>query len=437
VRDTKDNFQKFILSNGLTVLLYHMDSVMSTSAILFVRTGAVFEKEKERGISHLVEHSAFIGTQKYPSSEIISKTAENLGIFYGGGTSKDSTYYTIKAPHMNFRTGLELLSQFLFAPLLQEQQIVKEKEAILSEYGDFWNDPVRRFEHEIWRKRFSEDDHPYSWRPMGKPETIKNLNLKLVLDWREKYYYPANMILSIAGNFESEQLKDTIQELFGQGETKSPQEEPKFSQDGYSGFTIYHQDDERRQITFNLTFPAFGSREVDRTERIKLRLLDIILGSARSSRLYMRLREKERLIYRMFCERRLLSWMGALVIEGSTPVEKLTKTLSAVKEEIDNLLEKGINEEELNLAKNLSAAQALMQFDNTSEIANYFANESFYEQEIWFPERRIEVINKIRASELNELARKIFNFSKLNLGLLGNISPANLKEVKNIFEPLK
>ncbi len=410
---------------------------MSASAFLFVRTGAVFEKEKERGISHLVEHTVFLGTRKYPSGRIVSSIAENLGIYYMGSTSKDGTFYTIKAPYMNFNKGLELLSQFVFSPLLLKEQIDKEKAVILSEYGDFWNDPAKRFDYEIWRKRFLENEHPYSFRPMGKPETIKNLNLKLVLDWYKKYYNPANMILSIAGNFQSKQLINEIKEFFGEKGTKSQQKEPVFNKDDYSGFTIFHQDDKRPQITFYLTFPAFGHKEAERSERIKLKLLCDIFGSTRSSRLQLRLREKDRLVYNVFCERRLMSWMGGIVIRGSTPVDKLTKTLKAIKEEIDKLLKNGVSEDELKLVKNFSAAQTLMYIDNPSEISNYFANEAFYEKEIWFPEKRIEEINKIKAKELNELARKIFNFSKLNLGFLGNIPSSSIKEVGNVFNPFK
>ena len=433
VKNTKDNFQKLILPNGLTVLLYKMEDVRSVSSTLFVRTGAVFEKKKERGISHLVEHSAFIGTQKYPTSQIISNFAENMGISYGGATSKDNTCYTIKAPYMNFDGALELLSQFLFAPLLEEKQILKEKDVILSEYNDFWDDPLRRFEHEVWRKRFSSEEHPYSWRPMGKPETIKNLDLKSVLDWRDKYYNPENMILSIAGNFDDLQLRDSINDLFGRVPYKLRVEEPKFKTGDYSGFTMYHQKDERSQITFNITFPVFGWREVNRIERIRLKLLSFVLGASRSSRLYSRLREKERFLYKMFCEQRLLSYMGASVIGGSTPIEKLTRTFIAIKEEIDILLKTGINDRELDLAKNFYTAQALLQFDNPAEIANYFGNEAFSDEEIWFPERRIEEIKKIKVIELNDLAKRIFDFSKINIGLLGNIPPDVVEEIKKLF----
>ena len=131
--ETQKNFKKVVLANGLTVLLYKIESVMSASAILFVRTGAVFEKEEDRGVSHLIEHSAFIGTKKFPDGSEISNFAENLGILYNGGTSKDSTYYTIKSPSIHFDKTLELLSEFVFNPILNDHEVSREREIILSE----------------------------------------------------------------------------------------------------------------------------------------------------------------------------------------------------------------------------------------------------------------------------------------------------------------
>lgn len=431
--DTSANFRKFTLPNGLTVFLYKMDGVMSASAILFVRTGAIFEKEEDRGISHLIEHSAFVGTKKFPSSSEVSNFAENLGILYNGGTSKDNTSYTLKSPSINFSKGLEMLAEFVFNPILDEQQVLKEKEIILSEFNDFWNDPIRRFDHVMFEKRFARPNHPYARRPMGVPETIKNLSLRKVAEYRSKFYNPTNMVLSIAGNFD-ENIENTVKDLFGIQGKGGVSEEPKFNPNDYSDFVLYNQEDKRPQISFNINFPAFGWLEADKRERTKLGLLSTILGSARSSRLFSRLREKDKLVYKITSGWGLLAWLGSLSINGSVSSEKLVQTVDTIKEEIENLIKNGVKENELELSKNFTIAQVMMQFDNPGVIARYFGEQTFYDEELWSPERRIEEIQKITKADLDVLASKIFNFTKVNIGFLGDVPKAIVNEVEKVFK---
>lgn len=428
-----DNFEKLLLPNGLTVVLYKMDSVMSASAVLFVRVGAVFEKEKERGISHLVEHAAFIGTEKYPSIKSFSNTAENLGITYSGGTGSEHTFYTVKSPNTHLDKALELLNQLVFHPLLSKEGVLKERGVILSEYGDFWNSPERAFHQTMMSKRFKKKDHPYGWRPMGIPETVETFGLEKVKEWRKKYYLPQNMILSVAGNFDSKQLKETISSLFGHDCFGKESKEPTFNTDGYSKSFIYNKKDRREQIYFYLTFPAFGWRQFDKSEMLKLRLLTAIFGGIRSSRLYMRLREEERLVYRIGCSYRILSWMGAVTVEGSSPVKDLVKTMGIVKEEIKKAVNSGFTDEEIKLAKNYLSSKAELRFDNPGEIADILGAQMYYEGRVWLPDQEISEIEKITKEDINALATKIFDLAKVNIGFLGTIKQQELRKIEKTF----
>lgn len=425
--------QKIVLSNGLPVLFYPIDSIMSAFATLYVRTGAIFEKEKERGISHLIEHAALLGTEKYSSALHLSRATESLGAFSGAQTSQTFTEYSIRVPYINFREGLDLLHQLVFRPVLRKTDILKEKTVILSEFNDFWNDPENKFWHESHRKRFRQNEHPYSFRPMGKPETIRSLNLSRISDWRKKYYNPSNMILSLAGNFDGVNLSDLLKDVFGEETTGIKQDEPQFNPNDYSDFSFYHQEDKRPQISFSISFPVFGIKEVDRRERIRVKILNYIFGGARSSRIDRRLRDKEHLVYRCGCGLRLHSWMGCLDISGSTPREKLLRVMAAVKEEVEKLVDRGISEKELELAKKIISAWFMMLFDNPESTATFFGDQLFVDEEIWSPEKNLKEIEKVDKKEVERLARRIFDFSKININLLGDIPPKTLQDIKKMF----
>jgi len=423
--DKKYPFQKFTLPNGLTVLLYKMDSIMSTYAVLYVRVGAIYEKQKERGLSHLTEHLAFLGTDKYPSPTLISQEAEQRGMLYNGGTSQTSTYYSVHLPHNFINYGLEMLHQFVFKP--------KEKEVVISEYQDFWHNPERHFYHKIWRKRFRQKEHPYSFRPMGIPASINKLDISEVKKWRDNFYNPSNMVLSIAGNINTNDLEKRLKETFGKEKSGKIAEEPVFANDDYSGFTSYLQKDPRPQIIFILTFPVFGWRENKRIDRQKLRILNRILGGGQSSRLYERLRRKERLVYRVGSNYSLHSWMGGLEIQGSVPVEKLTITLKNIKEELDKVINLGISKNELIRAKGFLSASIQMQFDNPPTVASFLGSQEFDKEEIWFPDDYIRAGERVTREDIHKMAKNIFDYPRLNLGLLGNVPNKTVREIEKIF----
>lgn len=430
----KHPYKKIVLPNKLTVLLYQMKSVMTVFAILYVRVGAVYEPNKLRGISHFTEHVAFLGTKKYPTPLAISQEVQRLGARYNGWCDRFRTEYWTSLPYTNISAGIDLLYQLTFEPLTKKSDVAKEKGVILSEYNDFWHDPDKRFNHESWRKRFKQRKHPYSYDAIGIPETIKTINQEKILYWMNKYYRPANMILSTAGKVDESLILKVIKNSFGKRKAGVKRKEPKFNTKDYSNFNIYYQKESRPQIRFIVTFPAFGQQEAGRPKRMRLNLLEYIFGGGPASRLFQRLREKERFAYSVGSSINLHTWMGAFIIWGSVPVEKLEQTMKIIREETDKLVDKGVTEKEIELAKNYLSASALMKFDNPESIAIYLAGQVFDDEKVWFPEDYIRQANKIKKEQLDKLAKEIIDYSKVNISFLGRVPDKTLKEAVKVFK---
>ena len=430
----KHPYTEIVLPNKLKVLLYPMESVMSIHLILFVRVGAVHEEQKLRGISHFTEHASLLGTNKYPSPLLASQEAQKIGARFNAWTNRFRTRYWVSLPYTNIKEGLEFLHQLVFEPKLAATDIKKEKGVILSEYNDFWHNPERRFSHESWRKRFKQKEHPYSYRSLGIPETIKSIEKKDILSWRNKYYTPANMVLTIAGNVKKNEITNIVKANFGKEKTGVKREEPKFGTKDYSGYTFFHQKEPRPQIKFAISFPAFGQKEFGRNKRLRLSLLNNIFGVGWASRLFQELREKERLVYHVGSYTNLHTWMGALEIQGSVPINKLMPAMKILKNEIDKLAADGVTKKEIELFRNYMISLTLMRFDNPESIAYFFGHQVLDEEKIWFPEDYIRESKKIKKGELDRLAKDLIDYSKVNISLFGNIPPKKLKAVEQIFK---
>lgn len=426
-------YERFVLPNGLTVLLYPMESVYTSFAALYVRVGAAHEKKNERGLSHFTEHVGFQGTKDYPTHAELSRAEAAIGAYLNAYTDRRKTNYVVQVPYTELDGGLSLLHQIVFEPIVDKTQVERERETALVEFNDIWQRPENRFSINFWRKRFAEKEHPYSYMVLGSPETIQEFTKEDALRWRKRFYQPANMILSIAGKFDRKRIKDLLLEKFGQGKKSYAKKEPEFRKGRYSGLILFHHPEKRDQITFSISFPLFGWRQRRRKEEFKTLLLNRILGVGPASRLFERVREEEKLVYAIWSHLILYPWRGVLEIEGSVPVQKLFRALLVIREELDKLIKKGVSEKELSFAKKAYSAAILMRFDRPEDIAVYFASEEFDGLGIWLPEKYIAEINKITEKEANVLPREVFDYSRVNIGLFGDVSEEMLKETKRVF----
>lgn len=428
-------YEHFVLSNGLEVVLYPMPSVYTSFAVLYIRTGAIYEKQEERGLSHFTEHAALLGTKSYPTAIEFSKAAASIGASFNGVTTRRSTYYWVQMPYTEIDTGLTLLKEMVFDPILKEGDVIKERAVILTEYKDFMSVPEQVFGHTFWQKRFRDKEHPYTYQVLGLPENIEQFSWEDVLRWRREFYRPSNMLLSIAGRMDVGKTKEWIVRNFGREKKGRKSTEPRFKPGNYSNSTIYHYSEPREQITFDVSFPSFGWKEYPRRQEVVLSLLAKILGRGPDSRLFERLREQERFVYSVSCWTQTYPWRGELYIRGSTSHDNLLRALKASKEEINKILKEGIGKEELARGKKPLAARAMMGFDRPEAIAYSLADDIFNEEDVWLPSDYIKVVEGINSQEALDLAGQVFDFSKVNIGLFGDLSKEELDQVEQIFRP--
>lgn len=428
-------YDRFVLPNGLVTLVYPMPGVLTSIAEIDIRNGSAYENEGQEGISHFIEHMAFQGTKTYPDALSLSQKVESLGGTFNAISFPFLTEYWIKLPHTNMVEGLGVLYELVFEPSISEEEIEREKQVVLSEYFDFWRDPDNRYGHELKQKRFREKGHPYARQGLGNPKIIRRFKKEDIMQWRQKYYNPQNMVLSIAGNVDRRKIKQAVKRKFGKAPAGKLYKTPKVDPKGYSNFLIYHKNDRKKQIRFSLSFPTFGNQLVSRKTRLSAGVLSRILGGSSASRLFARLREKERLVYTVSSVFVTFPYMGILYISGSTGAENLSAVMTAIRQELDLLLKNGISEAEFKRASAVLDANTLMQFDNPNTISTYFADEELRGLAIWTPEDYVKQAAKLKKGDADEIAKKVFDFSKVNIGLQGNVAKKDIEKIKKLFKP--
>ncbi len=204
---------KVILENGLTVYILEDHRFPLVSTRLYVKAGSAYEKAQDAGISHVLEHMVFKGTEKR-SRGIVAEEIEDVGGYLNAATSLDYTVYINDLPSKHWALGLDIVKDLAFHPTLDPAELESEKKVVLSELQMGNDDPHDRLFTELQKYIFkgTSYDHPI----IGYEETIKAVTVQSMRDYIAKYYQPQNMLLVVVGDVDAKAVLAESQKVFGQ-----------------------------------------------------------------------------------------------------------------------------------------------------------------------------------------------------------------------------
>jgi predicted Zn-dependent peptidase len=215
LNNLQQNVQLITLSNGMRVVFVKRDTAPVFNGQIHVKVGGVNEPLGKSGVAHLLEHQAFkgsttIGVNKDNEFGTIYK--ENGGVGLNAGTAKDFTYYTVSLPSNAFELWCWLESDRLLNPVFR--QFDKERDVVLEErYMRVDNEPSGQLREMLLAVAFLS--HPYRVPTIGWASEISKLQLKDVQDFYAQYYRPDNMVISLAGDLDENEIKPLLEKYFG------------------------------------------------------------------------------------------------------------------------------------------------------------------------------------------------------------------------------
>ena len=205
-------YKRTVLPNGLRVLVIPMPSFESATVMVMVGAGSRYENRKNSGISHFLEHMAFKGTKKRPSSQDISSLIDGIGGEFNAFTSKEATGYYIKAQTTHVETCLDLLSDMLTNSLLSKEEIEKEKGVIIEEINMYEDTPMRNL-GDIY-EGLLYGDTPMGWDTAGSKEVVRSVGREDFIKYMQSLYSPDNMTVLVAGGIDDSVVK-LVSKYFG------------------------------------------------------------------------------------------------------------------------------------------------------------------------------------------------------------------------------
>jgi len=187
-----------------------------------VKVGSAYETFATSGMSHMLEHLLFNGTDSMTQKELYDAT-DRIGGYNNANTGDYYTNYMMVTPANNIFEGMKLQAGMLFHSIMPEEKFEKEKGIVMEEIAKSLGNSGEQEERNIISIIY--DGHALSLPTLGTYETIKAMVRDDVYNFYKNYYVPNNMIMSVIGNFKSDEMLNTINEIYGKekpGSVKLP-----------------------------------------------------------------------------------------------------------------------------------------------------------------------------------------------------------------------
>ena len=404
-------YKLITLDNRFRVATESMSHMESVALGVWIRAGGRYENAQNIGISHLLEHLLFKGTEKRDMITI-KQEIEGRGGSFNGFTSEDHTCYLVKVPAKDAELGVDILSDMVQHPRMAPEEIEKEKNVIIEEIN-MYRDMPHHYVHEILA------DMMWTGQPLGMPlagtvESVRSLTKEAILSYKRDHYSSANMLLAGAGRINEEDLAGLSKKYFKDASTAqaTPFEAAKVSQ-GAPALRIKSKDTEQTHI-------ALGLHTIDRfhPDRYALTILNIILGANMSSRLFHIIRDEMALCYEISSSVRRYEDCGALVISAGVDHKKLVKALAAVLKELNRLKAEPVTADELGRAKEYYKGQLLFALEDTMSHMLWLGEKIIMGEKDFSSKSILKNVEGVSAQDITRVAAGIFRNGNLNLAVI-------------------
>ena len=405
--------QKFVLDNGLTVLVTEMPNSPAVSVFGLVKTGSVMEgKYLGAGISHFLEHMLFKGTEKRGVGQI-SREVQALGGEINASTSFDYTIYTLTVPQGHFDEALDIISDMLTHSKFDPEQIQKEREVVYGEMRLYKDNPERYLSQMVFNTVYKQ--HPYGIPIIGYEELLRPLNREDFLDYYHTHYLPNKTIISIAGNVRAQEILAKAKETFKDFKRQiyflrnlAP-EPPQISM-------RYTEDEYPTDLTrFSMAYSGVSTLDPD---LFAMDVLAMILGEGESSRLYKNIFLKKGLVRSITASNFTPIDCGVFEIQAVLDEANLDETIKAVKAQIHAVAEQGVTQAELEKTKRQVVAQHIFGRLTSDVVANTAAADEAFNGDFDFSKKYVEAVKKITSEDIKRVAKKYFVDERLSLVVL-------------------
>ena len=446
----------FTFSNGLKLVYQKKDGANISGINMFVNVGSQNEPLRLNGISHLIEHMVFKGTNKLPEAKDVSKIFDQIGAYFNAYTYIDLTCYIVKCDSDYTKKCICTLCDMLLNSKFLKSEFEKEKNVIVDEIIRAQDNTEGYVNEKIYSVLYKGSNLA---NPIGGiPETIQNYDYEESYKYYKYFYRPENIVVSICSNKEFSEIKDIVANCDlakATPESITPGlYRPMLTEDIVTTRKSGHISRKLEQTYMAIAFKTVGRYHND---FYILNLLKYILTGNMSSIFFVNLREKNGLTYNISVDLAAFDNTGSFAILTSVDDEKLisySKTdpisgntsiepgaLSIIFKILRKLSNDCITNERLELAKGFMKGSTSLEAEDALNVSSYNGRNVLFDlddKNYTLYENFNKRYRDITIDDINKVVKKYFTYSKLNTFYIGKtLDDQNLQRIYNTEDKLK
>ncbi len=414
---------RFVMPNGLTVLVVEQQAVPIVQIHTLVKAGSAQDPPEKAGLAYLVASLLDEGTA--------TRTARQLAaqIEFVGGTltakaEEDYTAATARVLKKDADLGFELLADILQHPTFPDRELERVRSQLLGEIEAEKDDPGQ-----VAAKAFNQlvfDGHPYGWPANGTEETLPRITKSDVRGFYTREYLPNQTILSIVGDLTAEEARSLVTRHFS-GWRKGP------TPVRATGTPKAIEKPVERLIEKDLTQTTImlGHLGISRTnpDFYAVTVMNYILGAGGfSSRLMDSIRDNQGLAYGVGSHFDANLLPGAFAVSLQTRNEAAHQAISAVLAELKGMRDAPVTDHELSEAKSYLIGSFPLRLDTTAKLAGVLSLVELYGLGLDYFTQYPRLIEQVTKEDVLRVAQQYLHPDRYALVLVGNLSKAKVKQ---------
>jgi predicted Zn-dependent peptidase len=413
------------LPSGVRVVTESMDSVRSVALGFWIGTGSVTEDEPEAGLSHLLEHMLFRGTDRYESVQI-DQLFDAMGAELNAGTGKETTSVYARVLDVHLPAAFDVMHEMVWKPRIAAEDLDNERQIVLEEIAMYEDDPQDKVFDVLGQAIFG--GHPLGRAVIGYADVVADSRVDVLKAFHAQRYGPQNVVLAAAGSIDHDAL---VELALAADATALPASTaplappPPGVQEARMRFI--RKDTEQYHVC--LGAPGIA-RDDDR--RWALRILDNVLGGTSSSRLFQEVRERRGLAYSVYSFSALHAGAGQVGLYVGTRPDNVGAAMAVVATELERFVADPATPEELARSKENVKGRTVLGLESTSARMNRLGSSVLAGLPVLSVDEIIEHVDAVTMDDVRELAAELFAPERLSAAGVG----ADESAFRRALEPI-
>jgi predicted Zn-dependent peptidase len=398
--------------NGLVVVTERLPGVRSAAAGIWVRSASGHETRPVMGVSHLLEHMVFKGTERRTAREI-ALSLESRGGSLDAYTSRDHTSYQAHVLDQDLPLALDVLTDLVRRPLLRESDLTLERNVVLEEINGVADTP-----DDLVHELFSETlfpSHPYGWPILGTTDTVGALQVAHLREAHARGYYPGNCVVAAAGNIRHDDVLLMLEQLGWTTGDAAPAMAPVVAGTAATGVRRSESRD-LQQAHIVMGGGTFGVKD---PRRWGMALTSTALGGGMSSRLFQRVREELGLCYAVYAWHSTYRSAGVFGVYVGTQQSTADKAVEAIELELSRLASEGLPAADLADAKGQLKGSLMLALESTTSRMSRLASHVLQDEPYRPLDELLRLVEAVTPEETAALADEFLRPERMSAVRLG------------------